>query len=86
MFHSSFVPIAFPISLVIGLLSYGVIHGLGFSAADSASAAQTVTVLANVVIGIPKNLIVGDILSLIFVRPLSAFAAVSLIGHMAGVG
>ncbi|MEY2883647.1 MAG: hypothetical protein RL490_1371 [Pseudomonadota bacterium] len=84
MFHSSVVPVALPLSLVIGIIFYSIFNSLGSDPVTSVAAAKTMLSITNVLVGIPKNLIVGDILSLLFVRPLSLVAGLSIIGAMVG--
>jgi|GEM_PF-6607341 len=85
MFHSSLIPLGFFSSLLVGFCTYFALHQYGYSPAESVAGAQTVTLIVNVIVGVPKNLIVGDILSLIFVRPISALATIALVGHCFGV-
>jgi hypothetical protein len=84
MFHSSAVPIALPASVIIGLIFYGIFHSLDPNMADSVFAAKLCTAIINLMIGIPKNAIAGDILSLIIVRPISLIAALSIVRHVIG--
>ena len=84
MFHSSAIPIALPVSVIIGLIFYGIFHSLDPNVADSIYAAKLCTAIVNLLIGIPKNAIAGDILSLIIVRPISLIAALSIIRYMTG--
>ena len=84
MGHSSVVPIALPVSIVIGLLFYSFFHTTcGMDIGASIVAAKVACGVVNVAIGIPKNLILGDILSLLFVRPVSLAAAVSVVAWVA---
>jgi hypothetical protein len=84
MGHSSVVPIALPISIVIGVAFHGFFHGsCGMDAASSLVLAKIACGVANLGIGIPKNALLGDILSLLAVRPLSLVAAVSAVGWIA---
>jgi hypothetical protein len=82
MFHSSVVPIALPISVITGLIFYGIFHSLGLNTVNVITATKACTAIVNLAVGIPKNAIAGDILSLIFVRPVSLITALIIIQHM----
>ena len=77
MFHSSAVPIALPLSVMIGLGFYVFFHdSCDMDIASSMALAKIACGISNLSIGIPKNVILGDILSLIFVRPISLIVAI----------
>jgi hypothetical protein len=82
MFHSSIVPIALPISVITGLIFYGIAHSLGLNTIDIVTSTKICTAIVNLAVGIPKNVIFGDVLSLIFVRPISLIAALMIIQHI----
>jgi hypothetical protein len=82
MFHSSVVPIALPISVITGLIFYGISHNLGLNAMNVITATKVCTAIINLAVGIPKNAITGDILSLIIVRPISLITALIIIQHV----
>jgi hypothetical protein len=82
MFHSSVVPIALPVSVITGLIFYSIAHSLGLDAMNIITATKIFTAAVNLIVGIPKNAITGDILSLIFVRPISLIAALIIIQHV----
>ncbi len=84
MFHSSVVPIALPVSLILGMMFFTMFNRMDLDPASSLAAAKIATGLVNVAIGIPKNLVAFDILSLLLVRPVSLVAAVGLVGWLAG--
>jgi hypothetical protein len=84
MGHSSIVPIALPISIVIGVAFYSFFHGsCGMDPASSIVLAKIACGVANLGIGIPKNALLGDILSLVAVRPISLVAAVTAVAWIA---
>jgi hypothetical protein len=85
MFWSSTLPVALPISVLSGILFFVGFHDLGFDIPTSIIAAKICAGLVNLAIGVPKNALSADILSLVFIRPLSLLAAVALVGHAAGV-
>lgn len=80
--HSSIVPIALPISLVAGAIVFQIArHIPGISIAAALSFTQWTAGILNVAIGLPKNLLVADFVSAIFVRPLSLWGTVALLAH-----
>lgn len=79
MAHSSILPIALPVSLLLGGTSYAVAAvvvdhdtALGF--------AKWVAGISNVTIGVAKNMMLADFISLILVRPLSLLATIVILG------
>ena len=82
--HSSLVPIALPLSVAIGAGSYFTLHAMGARPQEAVVIAEWIGGLVNVAIGVPKNLILGDLLSLILVRPLSAWGTVAAIAAIGG--
>lgn len=70
MFHSSFVPIALPSSLLLAVVMYYFLC-LFIPPRDAISITLWGAGFANVLIGVPKNIMLGDFLSLVIVRPLS---------------
>lgn len=82
VFHSSVVPIALPISVITGVIFYGIAHSLGLNTIDIITSTKICTAIVNLAVGIPKNAVFGDVLSLIFVRPISLIAALMIIQHI----
>ena len=75
--HSSLVPVALPVSLGIGVGIVFVLHALGASLPQALAIATWVGGVLNVAIGLPKNLLTGDVLSVLLVRPLSLWAVLA---------
>lgn len=81
--HSSLVPVALPVSLAASLGTVLALHALGASLPQALTIATWVGGVLNVAIGLPKNLVMGDVLSVLLVRPLSLWgmlAALAAIG------
>ncbi len=78
MFHSSLVPIALPSSLLLAVLMY-YFFCLFMPSRDALSISLWGAGFANVLIGIPKNVMLGDVLSLVFARPLSLLLTLAFI-------
>lgn len=75
--HSSLVPIALIGSTIAGVVSYNMAVGGGATPEDALTTAKWVAGILNVVIGVPKNLIMLDFVSLLLARPTSLVAVVA---------
>lgn len=73
--HSSLIPVGLPTGLVTGYLSYHLCHALGADPAHALSIGRCAGVLASVAAGGVKNVLLGDLLSLLIARPASALAS-----------
>ncbi len=73
--HSSIAPVALAASVCAGCLTFSVMHDSGMDAKSALVAAQWVTGIVNLGLGVPKNVLLGDFVSLLFVRPASFAAA-----------
>ena len=76
MFHSSFIPIALPSSLLVSGLIWYALKLIGVSDHDTLVFTLWGGGLINVAIGLPKNIYLGDFLSLLVVRPISLLVTV----------
>lgn len=81
MFHSVPVsePLAIGLSVLVGLLLYGLASLLGAGPDASVWIAVTVSGLVNLAVGLPINLYALDVLSLLLVRPFSPFLTMRLL-------
>ena len=87
-FHSTPVsePSAIGFGVIAGLLAYACAGAVTLDHEVRLWAGYVTAVLVNLIIGGKINLVMLDILALILVRPLSAFAAAKVLGALVGGG
>jgi hypothetical protein len=80
-FHSTIVsePVAHLSGLLVGLVTYALVHAVGASSDVSFMFGGTASVFVNLILGAKINIFLLDFMALLVVRPISAILAVKFL-------